>query len=65
MTNETRETQPLDIEYLLKRFIKGVRHSTVLGMELVELTPPGLIVKLPYSEQIVGNPETEIGRAHV
>lgn len=60
MTNETPETQPLDIEYLLKRYIKGVRHSTVLGMELVELTPPGLVVKLPYSDHIVGNPESGV-----
>ncbi|HAG93885.1 MAG: thioesterase [Pseudomonadales bacterium] len=41
-------------------FLNGVKHSMVLGMTLEEITPEGLIVRLPYSDKIIGNPDTGV-----
>lgn len=60
MSGENPEVNPLELERLLRRFLEGVRHSMVLGMELVSVEPRGLILKLPYSDKIVGNPETGV-----
>ena len=60
MSTETTEGQPFDLENLLRQFLHGVRHSRVLGMELVHVEPPGLVLRLPYSDKIIGNPETGV-----
>ncbi|MBA54683.1 MAG: thioesterase [Pseudomonadales bacterium] len=41
-------------------FLHGVRHSMELGMALEEITPQGLVVRLPYSDKIIGNPDTGV-----
>ncbi len=51
---------PFSLEEGLNMFLKGVKHSMVLGMEIVEITPEGLVVRLPYSEKIIGNPDTGV-----
>ena len=48
------------VEKIMKRFMAGIKHSNLLGMELSEITENGLIIKLPYSDKIIGNPETGV-----
>ena len=43
-----------------QRFIENVKHSANLGMELVEATEKGVVVRLPWKEELVGNPETGV-----
>ncbi|MCG8668938.1 MAG: PaaI family thioesterase [Pseudomonadales bacterium] len=45
---------------MMIRFAEGIKHSEELGLELVDITENGLIIKLPYSEKIIGNPETGV-----
>lgn len=62
-TDKTENTQakpPFDLERMLRRYLKEVRHSMVLGMELKQVSPEGVLVRLPYSDKIVGNPETGV-----
>ena len=60
MSDDNKSAQPLDLGRVLNKFLHGVRHSMVLGMELVEYTDNGLVLRLPYSEKIIGNPETGV-----
>lgn len=60
MSTESNEGQAFDLETLIRCFLEGVRHSMVLGMELVKVEPPGIVLKLPYSDKIIGNPETGV-----
>ena len=39
-------------------FVNGVPHNVALGIELVDFEPEFLELRLPYSDKIVGNPET-------
>ena len=48
------------VEEVMRRFMAGIRHSEMLGIDLVKITDNGLIMKLPYSKDIVGNPETGV-----
>lgn len=59
-SKDTQNKYPFTLEEGLNMFLGGVRHSMVLGMTLEEITPQGLIVRLPYSDQIVGNPDTGV-----
>lgn len=43
-----------------ERFIQNVKHSASLEMELVEATEKGVTVRLPWKEELVGNPETGV-----
>lgn len=43
-----------------QQFLTVLRHCQVLGMQVQEATAAGLTLRLPYSEQIVGNPETGV-----
>lgn len=42
------------------RFLSALRHCQVLGLTLHSASSEGLTVKLPYSAQIVGNPQTGV-----
>lgn len=56
-----QEPVPIEkIERMMVRFMSGIKHSQLLGIELVEVTDNGLILKLPYSEAIIGNPQTGV-----
>ena len=60
MSDDKAPAQPLALEDGLNMFLNGVKHSMVLGMTLEEITPEGLIVRLPYSDKIIGNPDTGV-----
>ncbi|WP_097461850.1 PaaI family thioesterase [Mangrovitalea sediminis] len=44
----------------VSRFIRSLRQSHLLGIEPVKAAENELILRLPYSESIVGDPETRI-----
>ncbi|NQD95612.1 PaaI family thioesterase [Pseudomonas sp. CrR25] len=43
-----------------QRFLQALRHCQVLGIQVHEADPSGLTLRLPYSRQIVGNPESGV-----
>lgn len=45
---------------IIQLMLEAVRHCQVLGIELVSFDQQQLILKLPYSENIVGNPDTGV-----
>ncbi|WP_038861950.1 PaaI family thioesterase, partial [Pseudomonas sp. R62] len=42
------------------RFLSALRHCQVLELQVHSASSEGLTVILPYSEKIVGNPETGV-----
>jgi len=60
VSEENKPKRPFNLEKGLNLFLKGVKHSMELGMTLEEITSEGLIVRLPYSDKIVGNPDTGV-----
>jgi uncharacterized protein (TIGR00369 family) len=45
---------------ILKQVIPELKHCKALGMEVVEVSKGALTLQLPYSENIIGNPETRV-----
>src|SRR5262245_33455729 len=45
---------------LSRRFMEGVPHNRALGISLDRLGPGEALMTLPYSENIVGHPETGV-----
>jgi len=43
-----------------KQFIQGVPHSAALGMELIEIGGGEAVIRMPYDERLVGDPETGV-----
>lgn len=43
-----------------QRFLGALRHCQVLGIQVHEANSDGLTLRLPYANQIVGNPETGV-----
>ncbi len=43
-----------------QRFLSALRHCQVLGLQVHQATADGLTLCLPYSPQIIGNPETGV-----
>ena len=41
-------------------FVNGVPHNVALGIQLIDFEPEFLELRLPYSDKIVGNPETGV-----
>lgn len=60
MTDDNSEQPPFNLEEGLNLFLAGVKHSMVLGMTIEEIRQDGLVVRLPYSEKIIGNPDTGV-----
>lgn len=50
----------MNIEQRASSFLSVLRHCQVLGMTVEQADENGLTLKLPYSEQIVGNPMTGV-----
>ncbi|MFA5677966.1 MAG: PaaI family thioesterase [Pseudomonas sp.] len=50
----------MNIEQRTQAFLSMLRHCQVLGMTVEQANENGLIIKLPYSELIVGNPTTGV-----
>lgn len=42
------------------QFIQALPHALALGMELEELEPGTAVISMPYSDKIVGDPETGV-----
>ena len=42
------------------RFVSALRHCQVLGIQVHDASPQGMTLLLPYSAQIVGDPQTGI-----
>lgn len=42
------------------RFVSALRHCQVLGIEVHDANAEGMTLRLPYSPQIVGDPQTGI-----
>jgi uncharacterized protein (TIGR00369 family) len=60
VSDDDKQAGNITLEEGLQLFLGGVRHSMLLGMTLEEISEEGLIVRLPYSEKIIGNPETGV-----
>jgi uncharacterized protein (TIGR00369 family) len=43
-----------------QRFLTVLRHCQVLGLQVHDASPQGLTLRLPYSPQIVGDPESGV-----
>lgn len=43
-----------------QRFLSFLRHAQVLGLSVEHADSRGLTLRLPYSDRIVGNPETGV-----
>ncbi|MBO3274236.1 PaaI family thioesterase [Pseudomonas schmalbachii] len=43
-----------------QRFLMVIRHCQVLGVSIHSADEKGLTLRLPYSESIIGNPETGV-----
>lgn len=50
----------MNIEQRAQSFLSVLRHCQVLGMTVEQADASGLVIKLPYSELIVGNPVTGV-----
>ncbi|WP_237738853.1 PaaI family thioesterase [Alcanivorax hongdengensis] len=57
MTKSSKEFTRLDI---CNRFLSSVRHSVVLGLEVVSAEEMQVRVRMPWREDLVGNPETGV-----
>ncbi|PAV26977.1 uncharacterized protein (TIGR00369 family) [Tamilnaduibacter salinus] len=42
------------------RFVGTLTHATELGIEVTDATENALTLRLPYSEKIIGNPESRV-----
>src|SRR5690606_4777214 len=51
---------PMTIQQRAQTFLSVLRHCQVLGMTVEQADENGLVIKLPYSELIVGNPVTGV-----
>ncbi|MCL6268648.1 PaaI family thioesterase [Sansalvadorimonas sp. 2012CJ34-2] len=48
------------LDTVAKQFLAALPHSVKLGMTIMEIDFSSVTVQLPWSEQIVGNPETGV-----
>lgn len=49
-----------DIEKRCSNFLSVLRHCQLLGMSVEHADEKGLVLRLPYSESIIGNPVTGV-----
>jgi uncharacterized protein (TIGR00369 family) len=56
----TEEISPPTAEELMERMIGMIPHVQELGIETVHATKGMAIMRLPYQEKLVGNPETGV-----
>lgn len=57
---ETPAQPAFDYHRMVSKFMKSIRHGQTLGMELVDAKKEGVTIKLPYKEELVGNPYTGV-----
>lgn len=53
------EEKPITVE-LIQQIIDAIRHCTVLGMKVQSIVDQRLTIELPYSEHLIGNPESGV-----
>ncbi|CAM3508189.1 PaaI family thioesterase [Parendozoicomonas haliclonae] len=58
MANSSPDDQKILI--MAQQFLKAIPHCHKLGMTIVSADSTGVVVELPWSEDIVGNPETGV-----
>lgn len=51
---------PATLHEACERFVENVRHSARLNMDVLETAPNNVKTRLPWQENLVGNPETGI-----
>jgi len=57
VTNSSLPYTRLDV---CNRFLESVRHSVVLGLEVLSAEEHAVRVRVPWREDLVGNPETGV-----
>ena len=50
----------MDKTKIAKQFISAIPHSRALGMELTDISDSYARIEMPYSESLVGDPETGV-----
>lgn len=50
----------IDLKGRVSRFIGTLNHCQTLGIRVMEAAENHLVLELPYSERIVGNPDTRV-----
>ena len=45
---------------IAKQFVQALPHSVALGMELVEIGDGFAVIRMPYDERLIGDPETGV-----
>lgn len=45
---------------LARQFIEAIPHSRILGMRLKDLGEGYAVIEMPYSEDLIGDPETKV-----
>ncbi len=50
----------MDKAKIAKQFIQAIPHSRALGMELTEISDGFARIEMPYSDALVGDPETGV-----
>lgn len=43
-----------------RQFIEAIPHASALGMELVDLGEGSAVITMPYSDHLIGDPETGV-----
>lgn len=62
MSEQVPADSPPSYDYhrMVNKFMKSIRHGQTLGLELVAAAKEGITIKLPYNEELVGNPYTGV-----
>ncbi len=45
---------------IAKQFVQALPHSVALGMELIEIGDGFAVIRMPYDERLIGDPETGV-----
>lgn len=45
---------------IARQFIEAIPHASALGMELVDLGEGSAVITMPYSDHLIGDPETGV-----
>ena len=54
------QREKFDLLARLNKFMVQINHCQELNLEILEASTRGLVIKLPYSEKVIGNPLTGI-----
>lgn len=57
---DTSGQPAFDYHRMVSKFMKSIKHGLVLGLELVDAGKEGVTIRLPYKNELVGNPYTGV-----